>query len=61
VMHDRALSAPNRKERAEEAASLDRERSSPSYASARNEQLFRPEIESTNDDKETSLEPPRAS
>ena len=47
-------------ERAEETVSLDRGRSAPSYVNARNEQLFRPEIESTNNDQqeETTLDRP---
>jgi hypothetical protein len=39
-------------ERAEKTASLDRGWSEPSYANARNEQLFMPEIKSTNNDQQ---------
>ncbi|MFO0820424.1 MAG: phage integrase N-terminal SAM-like domain-containing protein [Pirellulales bacterium] len=47
-------------ERAEDTASLDRGRSAPSYANARNERLFTPEIHRPNNaqQEETTLERP---
>jgi hypothetical protein len=56
----RCVVSPQSNERAEDAASLDRETSAPSYANAHNKQFFRPEINTSNNDQheETTLSRP---